>query len=490
MNEDLFAAAENAIAGSLATQDPDYPLFHVAPPVGRLNDPNGLVLRDGRYHAFYQFSPFHPHRKLVYWGHASSDDLTHWRDDGPAIVPDSRYDADGAYSGSAVLDGPDVRFYYTGNLRHPDGGRDTSQCLVTSTDLERFDKHPGNPLIPVPPPGYTAHVRDPQVWRDADGSYRMCLGAQRANETGCALLYRSNDGIQWWFEGELSFPDAQGAFDAFGYMWECPSLIRVPDEASGEWRDVLVFCPQGIAPLGEGFENIFPCGSVIGRLVGTELRDTGPFVELDRGFEFYAPQVVARQDADREPPLLLAWLGNAGEDDQPSLAHGWVHTLSVPRELTVRDGRLVQRPRLECPARTSMQINGRQLRNQRVELVEARGVRSFALGLCLDVTEAQSWSLRLGAEDCHIDLAVAQGRLVVDRSTTRYPHGGRRTVTLPETPTIELDLYFDRSVLEVFFGRGALAFSLRAYLSEAPFVVQLTATGALGVMSATISPFE
>ena len=70
--------------------------------------------------------------------------------------------------------------------------------------------------------------------------------------------------------------------------------------------------------------------------------------------------------------------------------------------------------------------------------------------------------------------------------TIRHPN----LLMLPDTPTIEVDLYFDRSVLEVFFGKGALSFSLRAYLSEAPFVVQLTAAGAVGVMSATISPFE
>ena len=68
-----------------------YPLFHVAPPVGRLNDPNGLIEVGGTYHAFFQYTPEHP-RKLVYWGHATSRDLTRWDYHAPAILPDARQD--------------------------------------------------------------------------------------------------------------------------------------------------------------------------------------------------------------------------------------------------------------------------------------------------------------------------------------------------------------------------------------------------------------
>ena len=55
-------------------------------------------------------------------------------------------------------------------------------------------------------------------------------------------------------------------------MWECPNLVRLVDEESGEARDVLIFCPQGISPEREGFENVFPCVAIVGELVGTELR--------------------------------------------------------------------------------------------------------------------------------------------------------------------------------------------------------------------------
>ena len=44
MTEDLKRLAQDAIAASAAADDPDYPRFHVVPPVGRLNDPNGLLV--------------------------------------------------------------------------------------------------------------------------------------------------------------------------------------------------------------------------------------------------------------------------------------------------------------------------------------------------------------------------------------------------------------------------------------------------------------
>ena len=286
MTEDLRALADDAIASSRAGEDPDYPLVHVAPPVGRLNDPNGLLVDAGTYHAFYQFTPLHGTRRLVYWGHSSSTDLLHWRYRGLAVVPDSPYDASGAYSGNAlVLEGAEVdaaparapyQLFYTGNLKDPvTDERTASQCLVTSADLDDFAKWPANPLIADHAPGYTAHYRDPQVSRDPErpGAYRMLIGVQRADETGAAVLYRSRDLLTWEPAGEITFPDAGGALDDFGFMWECPGLVTLTDEVTGLERDVLIWCPQGARPAGaEGYENVFPFVYAVGRLAGTELR--------------------------------------------------------------------------------------------------------------------------------------------------------------------------------------------------------------------------
>lgn len=482
MAEDFMLSALNAERASLARQDPDHPLFHVAPPVGRLNDPNGLIVDSGTYHAFFQYTPEHP-RKLVYWGHARSTDLVHWTYLPPAILPDSRQDRNGAYSGTAIGTDDGVELWYTGNYKDAETGeREASQCVVTTPDLRRFTKVVP-PVIAHQPEGYTAHFRDPQVWRDPDdpqGSYRMLLGAQREDLTGTALLYRSSDLREWHCEGELSFPDAGGAFDRFGYMWECPNLVRLHDEGSGRDRDVLIFCPQGIAPEREGFENVFPCVYMVGELVGTEFRGAdGDYWEVDRGFEFYAPQVFAdraRAWGRADPALLLGWAGNAGEDDQPSISTGgWVHALTAPRALSLAGERLVQRPHLPGlplePIAFPASVDGD---GARVAALESS--RSWRFSASLAHEPGACLELRVGG-DSGLVVRVSESLLEVDRSRTRYPHGGIRRVSLEPGWAGSVEVVHDRSITEIFLGGGRLAFTLRSFLEGTGSGLALGASG-------------
>ena len=40
-----------------------------------INDPNGLVYYKGEYHLFHQYNI----NEQIYWGHAVSKDLVHWK---------------------------------------------------------------------------------------------------------------------------------------------------------------------------------------------------------------------------------------------------------------------------------------------------------------------------------------------------------------------------------------------------------------------------
>ena len=480
-------SALNAERASLARQDPDHPLFHVAPPVGRLNDPNGLIVDSGTYHAFFQYTPEHP-RKLVYWGHARSTDLVHWTYLPPAILPDSRQDRNGAYSGTAIGTDDGVELWYTGNYKDADTGeREATQCVVTTPDLRRFTKVVP-PVIARQPEGYTAHFRDPQVWRDPDdpqGSYRMLLGAQREDLTGTALLYRSSDLREWHCEGELSFPDAGGAFDRFGYMWECPNLVRLVDEDSGEGHDVLIFCPQGISPEREGFENVFPCVAIVGELVGTEFRGAdGSFEELDRGTEFYAPQIMARSASSDPgaPTLLFGWAGNAGEDDQPSIeTGGWVHCFTAPRALTLRGGRVIARPYLPGLPLAPATLEGAPGDEAGARVVELDGSRSWRLAFDASYEGALSVGIGSGSG---LAITLEEGRLTVDLTGTRYPHGGRRVVTLEPGEARRVEILHDRSITEIYLGDGSRVFTTRSFLNGEGSGVTLVGAASVSAVSA------
>ena len=469
--EEFIDAALRASQESQASLDPDYPRFHIAPPVGRLNDPTGLVVIDGVYHVFYQFGPFFPTKKAIYWGHASSTDLLAWQQHPPAIPPADWYDRDGVYSGGATVHDGRVWLHYTGNVKDELGRREAYQCATVTTDFESFTTLEANPLIAGPPTGYTAHLRDPYVVPDGDG-FAMYLGGQRADNTGCILVYRSTDLVDWELTGELTFPDDRYA--GFGYMWECPNLLRLPDADTGEEFDVLIFCPQGIEPAGDQFRNIFACGYLVGHLDGTFFTPTGDFTELDSGFEFYAPQVFTVAPGEpAQPPLLVGWLGNASEDAQPSLTdRGWVHVLSVPRDLTLRNGRLHQLPRRLAGDAQALTLTGTELAGVARPIPELDGVRSFLLDLVVE--QAATWQLTLGRPDgARVVLRFEPGAVTVDRGTTRYPHGEVRRLAIPALDRLAVTVVHDRSVTELFIAGGHTVFSLRSYLDPDEFEVAI-----------------
>ena len=91
--------------------------LHLMPPVGWLNDPNGLCQMDGVFHAFFQYSPFNAEGGVKMWGHYTSTNLIDWEYKGVSLYPDQPFDCHGVYSGSAFLEDGTMYLYYTGNVK-------------------------------------------------------------------------------------------------------------------------------------------------------------------------------------------------------------------------------------------------------------------------------------------------------------------------------------------------------------------------------------
>ena len=348
-----------------AVEDPWRPVFHLSPPVGLLNDPNGLAFYGGRYHMFYQWNPLACAHGAKYWGHVSSSNLIDWQHHPVALTPAEDYESHGCYSGSAVVvngvvngvvNDDRLMFFYTGNVKKNDDSRESWQCLAELVvGGDKVIK--SGPLFGIPE-GYTRHVRDPKVWRQSDGRWAMVLGAQTlstqtGDEQGKVLLYRSDDLHRWALVGELTGSHHQGLGD-FGYMWECPDLFTL------QGHDVLMACPQGLAAEGERYRNVYQCGYFTGHFdeqAGTFSH--GEFTELDHGFEFYAPQTF---EDDKGRRLLVGWMGVPEQDElsQPTIPYGWLHMMTLPRELVMVNGRLQQRVPVELMMlRKTMLLDGR-----------------------------------------------------------------------------------------------------------------------------------
>lgn len=294
--------------------------FHISPKKGLLNDPNGLIFYKKEYHVFYQYNPTSCEHRNKHWAHLKSKNLVDWEELPIALSPTDWFDKDGCYSGSNIEKDGKLYLIYTGNVKN-NGIRESYQCLAVSEDGINFKK-----LGPVIfdkdiPKNYTRHFRDPKISFDGK-KYWIVLGAQRLDLTGTVIKYSSIDLINWNFEGEILKED-------FGYMCECP------DEISFDKDKALLFCPQGLEAKGILYNNLFQSGYIING-------DEKNFCELDRGFEFYAPQTFKDKNGNN---TLFGWVGVAEElKDFPSVAEGWIHNLTIPRKLILKDNKIFQQP--------------------------------------------------------------------------------------------------------------------------------------------------
>ena len=109
---DKILSANNYIAKSRNTVKNEYRLkYHMMPPIGWLNDPNGLIYFKGRYHLYYQFNPYASEPGKMCWGHFVSDDLISYVDDGVALKPD--IEGASAYSGGSIEYQGKINAFYT-----------------------------------------------------------------------------------------------------------------------------------------------------------------------------------------------------------------------------------------------------------------------------------------------------------------------------------------------------------------------------------------
>ena len=439
----LNQIVRSLLAGQLkAAADPHRPRWHLAAPVGLLNDPNGFIEHGGRYHLFYQWNPLGCTHSNKGWGHVSSSDLLHWQHEPVALLPTEAYESHGCYSGSAVSDEQGrLTLIYTGNVKYPDGGRTAYQCLARADGEGGFVKL--GPVLELPA-GYSGHVRDPKVWHDGQ-QWLMVLGARTQDDKGEVLLYRGQTLDKWQLLGPIAGSGRCGLGE-FGYMWECPDLF-----ALGECH-VLISCPQGIAPMGEDYRNLYQCGWLAGSFDGTHFAH-GAFHELDRGFEFYAPQTTQDSQGRR---LLFGWLGLPEENEmsQPTIPYGWIHQMSCPRELFWQDEWLCQRPVAELEA-----LKGEQTRFEGT-LGEFPGLAIDSAWLDLDL--CGEGSLWFGAV---AELVWQPGRINLRRQN--WQSGEWETRSSPWAGG-RITVLCDRSSLECFIDEGRQSLSARYFPGEKP----------------------
>jgi len=441
----------------LAKKDYHRLKYHVMPPTGLLNDPNGFLYINNEYHLFYQFHPFDTKHGLKHWAHIKSKNLVDWELLPIALAPSQWYETHGCYSGSAVNNGGVFTLIYTGNVKDENGNRETYQCLATTEDGINFIKYKNNPVIYNQPKGYTRHFRDPKVWRK-DGSWYMVIGAQTVNEEGRALLFKSKDLKRWNMVGEVAGSKLNNLGD-FGYMWECPDIFSLNN------KDVLIVCPQGLSPQGDLYNNIYQAGYFIGKLdYNTGNLEHGRFTELDRGFEFYAPQTTVDDKGRR---LLIAWMGLPEEEDHPTTEYGWIHAMTIPRVLELIDNKIYQRPIEELKNLRKKEISYRDISisNEEIELDNVSG-DVFELYIEFENIDAAQFGIKIRCSEDDKEqtlLYFNNNKFIFDRNNSGKGYGGVRRCRLNNNKKLKLNIFSDTSSLEIFINDGEEVFSGRIY---------------------------
>ena len=221
LKKDALAVNLMKLSNTFDTTNTDYyrPSYHFTPLYGWMNDPNGMVYKDGEYHLYFQYNPYGSKWGNMHWGHAVSKDLVHWEHLDPAIARDP---VGHIFSGSSVIDKKNtagfgknaiIAIYTNNSVNH-----DEVQCIAYSNDNGRtFTKYEGNPVL-TPFDGLK-DFRDPKVfWYEKGKCWYMIVSADKEMR-----LYKSKNLKKWNYVSAFGKGIGQQPC-----QYECPDFFQLP----------------------------------------------------------------------------------------------------------------------------------------------------------------------------------------------------------------------------------------------------------------------
>lgn len=350
------------------------PAFHVSAPIGWINDPNGFSLYKGEYHLFYQYHPYSTNWGPMHWGHSKTDDFIKWDQLPAAIAPDEEYDQQGCFSGSAVEhEGRHVLMYTGVQDKVLEDGTKVSrqtQCIAAG-DGYNYEKLSCNPVIQswqLPEGSSAVDFRDPKIWKEGEVFYAV-VGSRHEDNSGQIALFSSKDLKEWEFVSILERCNNQ-----YGLMWECPDFFHL------DGKYVLLTSPQEMRSEGLEFHN----GNGTMYLIGNYDREQQDFSResvgsIDYGLDFYAPQTVLTEDGRR---VMIGWMQSWDNHMVPQ-GFEWSGMMTIPRELTIKNGRLCQNPVREIENYYQNPVTYKDIIADKP--LELKGIRGRELDMTIDV---------------------------------------------------------------------------------------------------------
>ena len=438
--------------------DPHRPLYHYLPPANLLKDPNGLIHWKGRWRLFYQSNPYDMLDGNMQWSHAVSKDLVHWRDLPVAFAPtQGGPDGGGCYSGPIVLvDGVPTAVYF---------GNDRGICIAQAHPhdelLIHWHKHKSNPIIPVPPADSPWKPFDPCVFRDGEDWVMLCGGRVETGDTAYTLV--SKDFFHWKF--------LHNFYDSDRRWTRTIDDCAVPDFFPLGRRHALVFSSHA-------GQTQYYLGSYSSEDKKFYPEEHGRFshprpLSLEHG-DPQAPMTVLAPDGRR---VFFSWLSEGRRLDTQHDT-GWGGVIWLPRVMSLDvHGKLRIEPVEELKTLRQRQ---RRLAPRRIEpgsdvLLDISGT-TREIEAVIDPARSAECGFRLrcspgGEESTTVVYRSPERELAIDVSNSSLDkdvvdrHGQSAPLGLAEGEMLNLRIYLDQSVLEVF-ANGRQCLTKRIYPSR------------------------
>ena len=422
-----------------AERDPTRPVYHFRPPAQWMNDICGAIFYKGYYHIFYQLNPFADIWGAIHtcWGHVRSKDLATWEHLPIALVPQREKGELRCNSGSVALggDGTPMIFYtfVPANEMGPNvpknvtrlGKREQWVAKACDDELIEWKRIENNPILAAGTNGVPQAINggwsDPFVFK-SDGRTMMTF----KSSSGLVAEAQNKELTSWKAIGNIEGVEGECPnFFRLGEKWVLLRSTYPPTYLTGTFDpDKLKFTPDQDQP------------STLDYVYGPVQPDN-----WSRGF--YGTNVLFDEN---NRCILFGWISGFKS------GRGWNGCMSLPRILTLQeDGKLLQTPAPELKKLrgTHHQVKNIKVGNGSVYLDDFEG-KTVEIMASLKPAGATAFGLRLRCGENGeggVVLKYAEG--VLDVAGTKVP------VDLSEaSKTLDLHIFLDRSVMEVFINGG------------------------------------
>lgn len=464
VKDDALCWKEMKLSDSFDKQNREQhrPAYHFAPEYGWMNDPNGMVYKDGEYHLYYQYNPYGSMWGNMHWGHAISKDLISWEHLPVAIAPDG---LGAIFSGSCVVDknntagfGKDaiVAFYTSA------AGSQTQSMAYSLDNGRTFTKYAGNPVVT----SSARDFRDPKViWHEPTQKWIMILAAGQEMQ-----LYSSANLKEWAYES--SFGEGQGAH---GGVWECPDLIQLPVKGTDQKKWVLVCNLNPGGPFGGSATQYF-----VGDFDGHRFVNESPALTkwMDWGKDHYA--TVTWSNAPENRTIAIAWMSNwEYANNVPTMQYRSAN--SVPRDLHlyVENGETYM---ASVPSEELLALRGKPVKKGSFKVSKGREMKNL-LKENLGAYEIELKVKNIKTKTIGIQLYNSKGEKVtlsynmdskqfsMDRTQSGNTSFSPSFAAVTSAPMTQQDSYtlrllVDKCSIEAFDGEGKFAMTNLVFPSE------------------------